>query len=467
LRRDFAAVNAEAMTDSVALEAGDSTSDGSLLWDVIEEHMDEASFCLSQADRVLDDPLLTLPDLGRSWEPRWIAHVDALVVGGSRGRQRLLIPALGGDDSERVTACGIALLASGQREQVLSSLRSPDGLVRAAISRACALLPDSSLTDIARERLGTAQTPEERAGMLELLAALQAGTPEIVQYLCSDAAIVRAAAVRVARYCHPGVDVVRELERLLAEDAPELIEPAAIAALTLGSTAAFSTFEQRVLDAKLTVARSGLALLAALGGPPQHMRIMEMLADASLGSLALFALGYSGNLDAVPALLDRAKGPDARLARLALQSLAMILGIDPSDASLRSPLETRGVSAASEAALQVEDDLDVDEAEFAPLPEDELPSVDPERLTARVASAQSGLEAGHRYLAGQRYGDAAVHAVLEQRPLGWRHIWATVVLIATRGEGRIDTRARQRQQLAQLAALRATPAPAGRRFPLW
>jgi uncharacterized protein (TIGR02270 family) len=454
------------MADLAVLEGGDPGGDGLLLWDVIEEHLDEASFCLSHADRVLDDPLLTLADLERSWEPRWIAHVDGLVVGGDRVRDQLLIPALEGGESERVTACSIALLASGERERVVSGVRTGDAEVRGGIARGCALRPDAGLSGVVRERLGSAASAEERAGLLELLAALQVGTPDIVRYLCGEEAIVRGAAVRVAPYCEPGVDVVRELERLLADGAPELIEPAAIAALTLGSTTAFSVFERRVVDAAGSVSRTGLALLAALGGPVQHARVIDMLAEASLTAPALFALGYSGNLDAVPALLERAKGSDARLARLSLQSLAMILGIDPGDEALAVPAQEE-VSGPSDGAPSVEEDVVEPDAEFSPLREDELPRVDPERLGARVASIQSGLDGAHRYLAGQRYGDAAVYDVLEQRPLGWRHVWATVVLIATGGQGRIDTRARSRQQREQLAALRARPTPAGPRFPMW
>jgi uncharacterized protein (TIGR02270 family) len=421
------------------------------LWDVLEEHLDEAEFCLSQVERILDHPQLTLADLERAWEPRWIADVDALLVGGALVRDRLLIPLLeAAEATERVTVCGVALLASGQHDRFLASCLSSNAIVRRALARACGLRPDPSLVGLAVQRLGAATTPEERAGMLEVLAALQSGTPDIARHLRSEAPLVVTAAVGAARFCDADAEALRELERIIAEGEPELIEPAAIAALALGSTTAFSLLEQRVLAREARAPRTALALLAALGGPPQHACIQEMLSDAALEKEALFALGYSGNLACVPVLLERAKAGTPGGSKLALQSLSMILGIDPSDDTLRapSPQNERGAGAGKEDGA-LEEDL-----ELPPLPEDELPMVDPDKLAQRVENARVAFAPDLRYLAGRRYDNAGILDLLERRPMGWRHIWATIVLINSRGRVRLDTRARATRQVEQLALVR-------------
>lgn len=52
-----------------------------ILWDVIEEHLDEATFLYTQFESLLDHPLLTRADVERSVTSRLIAHLDGLVLG--------------------------------------------------------------------------------------------------------------------------------------------------------------------------------------------------------------------------------------------------------------------------------------------------------------------------------------------------------------------------------------------------
>ena len=65
-----------------------------ILWDVVEEHLDEAAFLWTQWERGLQSPLYKLHELRDRVEERMLAHLDGLVVGGEAVAQRLLYPAL-------------------------------------------------------------------------------------------------------------------------------------------------------------------------------------------------------------------------------------------------------------------------------------------------------------------------------------------------------------------------------------
>jgi hypothetical protein len=51
-----------------------------VLWDVVDEHLEEADFLFRQWTLALDSPLYTLESLARGIEARMLAHVDALEI---------------------------------------------------------------------------------------------------------------------------------------------------------------------------------------------------------------------------------------------------------------------------------------------------------------------------------------------------------------------------------------------------
>ena len=53
---------------------------GLILWDVIEEHLDEAEFLFERWDRALFQPSFNLDELAKTFEPRLFAHIDALLL---------------------------------------------------------------------------------------------------------------------------------------------------------------------------------------------------------------------------------------------------------------------------------------------------------------------------------------------------------------------------------------------------
>ncbi|MES1210477.1 MAG: hypothetical protein ABUS79_31440, partial [Pseudomonadota bacterium] len=81
-----------------------------IMWDIYEEHLDEAAFLFGQWEQAMDAANYTLDDVIVGPEERLLAHLDGLVLGGTRVAERLLVPALTDDDPGKVTAATWALL---------------------------------------------------------------------------------------------------------------------------------------------------------------------------------------------------------------------------------------------------------------------------------------------------------------------------------------------------------------------
>ena len=80
-----------------------------ILWDVVEEHLDEAEFLAETWHVNLDSPAYLRDEFEQGPQERLLAHVDGLVVGGEDVRAELLEPALADGDTERWRAAAVAL----------------------------------------------------------------------------------------------------------------------------------------------------------------------------------------------------------------------------------------------------------------------------------------------------------------------------------------------------------------------
>lgn len=86
-----------------------------ILWDVVEEHLDEAEFLVEQWRGARASGSYTLDELERGPETRLAAHVDGLVVNGSVVLERVAWPVIVDPGSEplRVAAAALAVLDAG------------------------------------------------------------------------------------------------------------------------------------------------------------------------------------------------------------------------------------------------------------------------------------------------------------------------------------------------------------------
>ena len=437
------------------------------LWDVVEEHLDEAEFGIGEAELMLESPVQTLAELPAWGEWRYVAHVDGLVIAGAPALERVVLPALEAADSpQRVTAAALALLEMAPVEQLLPALGHDDVQVRRAVARACTLgTRGELLLRFASERLRTAASATERAGLLEVMAEMGVWSASAGLLLDSDEPAVVAASVRAARFSQDP-QLLAALERRFSDADPDVVEAALVAAATLGSRNALEALEAHALGAQ--PARPGaLALLASLGGPRQHERIAAQVSSKGREGATLFALGFGGNLEHVSLLLAQLDSKDPALVKLAAQSLSLILGIDLNDEALHLPpaalVDDTEPPAAEDELPAVEEEL---EALAPPWPEEALPDLDLPALRTAVAAALAGLDPQRQHLMGRPYSPSSVAAILRDAPLRRRHTFAQLAFIDSGGQSFVNTRASAAIQARQLAAAPEPPRRA-RRFPIW
>jgi len=109
----------------MAFSTASAPDDDRVLWDVVQEHLAEAEFCLEQLDRAFFSPIVTLGTVAKGIEARLLAHVDSLVVGGETVRKRLLDPAMSVPDPAEpgmIVATALALAASGNPDSLRPAL---------------------------------------------------------------------------------------------------------------------------------------------------------------------------------------------------------------------------------------------------------------------------------------------------------------------------------------------------------
>src|SRR5258705_5913553 len=81
-----------------------------ILWDIYEEHLDEAAFLWGEWESALVAAHYTIAEVAEGPEERLLAHLDGLVLGGKPVAEKLLLPAIEGDDVGKVAAATWALV---------------------------------------------------------------------------------------------------------------------------------------------------------------------------------------------------------------------------------------------------------------------------------------------------------------------------------------------------------------------
>ncbi len=177
--------------------------DDAILWDIVEEHLDEAEFLWSTWERGLDAANLTAHELAAGPERRLAAHIDGLVLAAPAVVDRLLVPALRDYQRDRAAAAGWAWLCTGERSALPrlcgEFLKQCDPPERRGIVRALSLWEQVETAHL--EPALADPDPAVRAAALTILAAhgLSPG-PALAELAGSrDPATTSSAAVSTTR----------------------------------------------------------------------------------------------------------------------------------------------------------------------------------------------------------------------------------------------------------------------------
>ena len=403
------------------------------LWDVVEEHLDEAEFLWEQWEHALVAPNYNLDELAEGPEARLLAHLDGLVVGGPPVARRLLIPTLDEEDAEptRVRAAALALLHSpgaAGLDAVLDALQAIPAL-RPEFARALECSEHPGLLARVRPLLGD---PQLRATAARVLTSHhQPLGPLTRTLLASDDPREQALALENLAF-EPGAakHAAAVLAGLSAAD-PGVRDAALTAGVLLALPPAWARARE-LAGAGAPDCAHALLLLGLRAGPGDAAAIVADLARPELRAAALYALGFVGTAEAVEASLPWLE--DASHGRLAGEVLCAVTGLDLEDADLARP------------------DDEADE----PLehhPEHDLARPEPISTLLWWTHNAARFAPGQRWLRGAAYDRARLLAELHAGPMRRRPALALDLLLQTGTHNRLALRAPTARQRAELARL--------------
>lgn len=405
------------------------------LWDVVEEHLDEAEFLWGMWEHCLVAPNYTLDEVAAGPEERLLAHIDGLVVNGPLVVRRLLIPALEDDEPGRVSAAATALLlgpaSAAGLETVLEVAREiPEQ--RAPLARALACVDVDGLLGRVREWLA-----EPDDGVIAVAAEVLAFHFEplgetLGLLLAGDDPAARALALRALVHEPEPKRYARAMQSGLQELHPTVLDAAIEAGVRLGLPAAWARAHERAGDAD---GGASLLLLGLRGEAGDQAVLFDALADRKRRAAALRALGYLGTAAAVDTALewldDKALGP------LAGEVFTAVTGVDLEEGNMTS-------------------DLDDEDEATDHTPEDDLPRPDPTLVLQWWMNHRNRFTEG-RFVAGApRNKESLAHSVLQgaMRRRGGS-LLGLELLTKDSSRYRIQVRAPTRRQQRQMRMLLA------------
>lgn len=418
-----------------------------ILWDVMEEHLDEAAFFVTQRERTVWRCDHVLDELEHGEDARLLAHLHGLVVGGWPVAERLLLPALEEEDSGRLFVAAQVLLAEAGRTseaRLLEVLRRSELASAAALLRAVELSGNEAL-DTALPRLLPELTPEVQALALKALSVRRVDVGPVLELLrVGDGTPALAAAVVRAACRSPAPVAAKWVAWGLEQRHSEVRSAAIETGLMVGRREVWARCGH-LMKNDGPWERPVLIALAVGGGSTELGRLLEAVQAGSHRSEVLWALGFSGRVEAANASLSVLRESGSPLAAVVF---SMITGF---------VLDARVLEPSDEEA---------EEGQPLRLPGPPRPSgsVRVEAVEAWWAEAQRRFEPRGRYLYGQPWTPAALFQALERAPLRHRHALAWELEVRSRGTWGLDTCDWAWRQRMRLRAARETAALQTGRF---
>jgi uncharacterized protein (TIGR02270 family) len=362
-----------------------------ILWDIYEEHLDEAAFLWGQWERAMVSANYTIDEVIAGPEERLLAHLDGLVLGGLRVADKLLIPALADEDPGKVFAAAWALLQAEDADHldlVVGKLPKTEGAAFAALARALEL---STRADLAA-RLGGLWEPSDaraRGALLDILGPRDPGWAAVRVESCLAAreAGVQCSALRALR-CTLDQALGGYVGEGLGSPNAAVRHEAIATGYVMRIPAVLDVCRREALAAG-EACRLPLALLALGGSPADRELVSSRLVIPEARRHALWALGFFGDVetaDRLVAMLD-----DEASARVAGESLSAITGI-VIDGPMAKPGKTKGPGV---------EDIQPDDPLPEVLPEDLLRVPSASAVRKWWEKARGRFQPGVRYLCGQ------------------------------------------------------------------
>jgi uncharacterized protein (TIGR02270 family) len=408
---------------------------GAPIWDVLEEHLEEAGFLWTQREQALASPRWTIAEVAAGPEERLLAHLGGLALGGANVEEELLAPAVADADAGKVAVATSALAARGRLDLVRGAVKQDAPGSSTAIVRGLAFAAPAAAQ---RALLGWLDAPEPHVQAIAVAALASRGAaPERAVRLAlgsSDPTLL-AAGLRAAAALGDGARA--EIEASWASPHPGVHDAGVEAGLAIGLRGAWSA-SRRAADAGEASALD-LLVLAASGARGDIGRIVTAAGVATTRGAALFAAGFSGWSEAAELCVTHLGDP--AVAGVAGEAFEAVTG-----------LAIEGLYAAPEPN---EPDPYDDGAEAGPSvgPEAELPQPDAMEVASWWREQRARFAEG-RWVEGRPYGSDALLRVFLGGSTRRRGPIARELAIRSMGQYRLDTGAPASEQLRRATELR-------------
>lgn len=411
-----------------------------ILWDIVQEHLDEAGFCYGVWQAALRSPLYTLAEVETGPEERLRAHLDGLVIAGEPAVGRLLAPTLfDQEDAEpgAPQAAALALALLGRADLLRTALLSAHPEVRAATADGLALTAPPEMDAWLLAQL--AEMPQSalrgELALLGLRRRLPVG--EACDLMAGGASEELRAGLIAAR--REAGAARGPWDDLLVYPDPRVAEEARRTGLCRGSEDAW----RHTLAQAQGGAPASLLDLALFG----EGRELDLLDDPALRGPALRAVGFSGRADLLPRLMELLDDADLVAARLSGEAVSLLTGLDLAEDPYNNlpPADPDGLPEFDQ------DDL---EADLVPSDDEDLPLPAAEAVRAWWARTRATSALAGRVLAGEIWSEARLLDLLERGPCHRRATLAWWLEVRSCGRMGLDTRAWATSQRLRLAELR-------------
>ncbi len=329
------------------------------LWDIVEEHLDEAEFLWELWEHALVSPKYTLAEVEAGPKARLDAHIDALVAHGQEVAEALLLPVLMSETAEptRVRAAATALLLGAGDAGVDAVL---DALLanisrRPAIARAIEVCDRLDLPARLQPFLHALDL-DVRDVVARILVFKRRPLGEILMtLLTSDRATARVPGLQALLYEPATAQHRRSVLQAFSAREPEVRDAAWTAAAVLRMPQVWPEMRFRALEPGCGHA---LLLLALRGAPEDHALLIGALTKSQMRAAALWALGFLGTPAAIEASLVYLEDPVH--ARRAGEVFSAITGID---------LESEHLNRATDENEPLDAQVPYDPEHELPVPE--------------------------------------------------------------------------------------------------
>jgi uncharacterized protein (TIGR02270 family) len=395
-----------------------------ILWDIYEEHLDEATFLWGEWEKSLVAANYALADVAAGPEERLAAHLDGLVLGGRVVAEKLLLPALGGDDLEPVYPAAWALLQAEDADHfdaVLGALAGAEPPKAAAISRAMGLSQHPAIVP-RLSVLWTHGSPPLRATILTVLgrrdfAWAAAHVPEALR--ANDPTLLAVGLSLVRRMPDRAPGFLWSVNEALGSPDLTVRNEALATGFVFGSKSVWGACRRAL--ATPSVGRLPFAVLALSPEDGDREILRGCLKDPATVRHALWALGFAGDVDSADAIAVFL--PDEKLGPLAGEAFSAITGL-PIDGRFRAAGDTHGPD---------EQEVGLDDPPPEVRPEDHLLAPSVPAVTKWWRKNRGRFQPKLRYVMGLPRVVETLRAVMVTGPMWRREVVALEMAAGTRG----------------------------------